>query len=121
MSKKILIVEDTQLWVDFYQQGLEGKDVTIISALTVEEAETAFFANSNIDLIVMDFSVPRTRTSKLTVDTLPLVRKFRETFPGPMIAASLSLFSSKILINMGCNSMSSKEDVPGNVISILCL
>ena len=110
---KVLIVEDEERWQENYKQDLGGK-VLIIEALTIKQAEEHFAANPDIAAIIMDACVPGGRPT-----TLPLVKKFRETFFGPMIAASSYTAYRKDLIWAGCDHEANKPDVPAKLLQIL--
>lgn len=97
MSKKVLVVED-EMWRFEYWQGKLGDRATIIGASTIEEGEELFGANPDIDVIVIDGCVPGSE-----LNTIPLVRKFRETFKGPMIAISGNGSFREELMKVGCN------------------
>ena len=115
MNKKVLIVEDSQLMQHRWHRDLGGKFV-LIGALSIEEAEEKFIANPDIDAIVMDACVQGD-----SINTLPLVRKFRRTFAGPMIAISSSSEYRDMLVSAGCNYESSKDALPRRLLAILDL
>ena len=110
---KILIVDDFKQWQNSWKRRL-GDKVEILSAFTIPEADALFSANPDINLIVMDACVPG---DELT--TPPLVRKFRETFKGPMIAVSSDEEYRKELMRVGCDHESEKEHLPKKVLEIL--
>lgn len=114
-EKKVLIVEDSKIYQEEWKKRLSGK-VEILSAFTIEEAEKAFTENHNFSLIVVDACVPG-----MKINTQPLVRKFRESFKGPMIAASSSFHNKEKLTNAGCNHRSDKDGVPGKIREVLSL
>jgi hypothetical protein len=113
--KKVLIVEDSRGWQSDYARQLNGR-VQILAALTIKEAEELFAANPDINAIVMDACVPGDSPT-----TPPLVRKIRETFAGPMIAASGAVWFRKQLMECGCDHQADKDDVPAKVIEVLSL
>ena len=113
--KKVLIVEDETYKYDKWRQALDSK-VVLIFAPSIKEAEEQFVANTDIAAIVMDACVPGDSPT-----TLPLVRKFRQTFTGPMIAISgLDVYRYQ-LIQAGCDHESTKDSMPAKVLEILGL
>jgi DNA-binding NarL/FixJ family response regulator len=115
MEKKVLIVED-QTWVhNHYHRKLDDK-VSVISAFSIEEAETLFAANPDIAAIVLDACVPGNRPN-----TPPLARKFRSVFAGPMIATSSDKGYRQDLVAAGCDSESLKENLPEKLLQVLGL
>jgi|SRR3989338_2547224 len=115
MSKKVLVVEDEEYIYEDWRREL-GNKVVLISALSIKEAEEHFTANPDIAAIVMDACVPGDEPT-----TLPLVRKFRETFTGPMIAISSVGSYRQELIEAGCDHESEKADLPQKLIEVLGL
>ncbi len=113
--KKILIVDDDLNWQKVWNMRL-GKKVILFSAFSVDEAEKIFAEHNDIDLIAMDACVPGDE-----INTKPLIKKFRETFNGPMIAISKSSLNRECLVKAGCNYESEKEWLHGNVLRILRL
>ena len=115
MSRKVLVVEDQDYLHDKWRRELDGK-VVLVSALSIEEAEEKFSANPDIDAIVMDACVPGDEPT-----TPPLVRKFRETFTGPIIAiSSLPEYRAK-LVSAGCDHESRKDALPAKLLEVLGL
>lgn len=113
MILKVLAVEDEEMIQNLWRRQLEGK-VEIISAFTIKEAEGKFSANPDVAVILMDGCMPGNE-----LNTLPLVRKFRETFTGQMIATS-SRFSWE-LVKAGCSYECAKTLVPSLLLEILGL
>ncbi len=115
MSKKVLIVEDEECKYDRWRREFDNK-VELIFAPSIEEAEEQFTASPDIDAIVMDACVPGDSPT-----TPPLVRKFRETFTGPIIAiSSLPEYRAK-LVSAGCDHESTKDAMPMKVLEVLGL
>ncbi len=117
MVKKVLIVEDMEefhvLWKGYLNDF--SSEIVLLSAFSIEEAEELFSANSDIDAIVMDACVPGDEPN-----TQPLVRKFRKTFAGPIIASSSVEEYRKELIKAGCDYESeSKATLPEKLLEIL--
>ena len=115
MLPKVLVVEDEFRHQRSWKDSLHGK-VEIMSAYTIEEAEGLFFANVDVALIVMDACVPGDDPT-----TPPLVQKMRETFFGPIIAASSDWGYRQELMAAGCDHECPKHAVPQTVVRILNL
>ena len=113
--KKILIIEDFHSFHSELASLLKDK-VLILSAFTIEEAEKKFDDDANIDLITVDGCVPGEE-----INTEPLVRKFRETFKGPMVAACRSPYFRSLLKQAGCDHECSKNELPKKILQILGL
>ncbi|MBI4156033.1 MAG: response regulator [Candidatus Zambryskibacteria bacterium] len=111
--KKVLIVEDDSDWQSIWKRKLEGK-IQTITASSVEEGERLFNENPDVDAIVMDACL-----SGEEPDTPPLVTKIRQTFNGPMIAASGSSTFRQCLKSYGCDYESKKHNVSDKVLEIL--
>lgn len=77
--------------------GLVGK-AEVISAKSIPEAKSLFQKNPDIDVIVIDACVPGEK-----INTLSLVRSFRKTYSGLMIAISTDGDYQKQLVEAGCN------------------
>ena len=115
-KKKVLIVEDRDTTQSGYRASLQD-DVQLLQAFTIEQAREIFGANPDIDLIVMDGCVPG-----FEINTPPLVREFRKTFRGPIIATSSSSDYRQELMLAGCShEVGSKGDVPDKVLALLSL
>lgn len=114
--KKVLVVEDDRWRHSQWRIGLDGKEVLFVSALTISEAEKLFAENPDIVAIIMDACVPGSRLT-----TEPLVKKFRETFAGPMIAASVDPNFRQMLLRAGCDYESEKDSVSQKLIEVLGL
>ncbi len=115
MLPKVLIVEDGRGYQAHWSTRLRGK-VEILSAYTIREAETLFFSSVDITAIVMDACVPGESPT-----TPPLVQKMRETFFGPIIAASSSEYYRQELMDAGCDHECTKTEVPQKIMEILNL
>ncbi len=115
MSHKVLIVEDKDYIQARWRQALDGR-VEVVSAFSIKEAMDKFATNPDVVAIVMDACVPGEEPT-----TPPLVTKFRETFKGPMIAASAAPWYRKELMRAGCDHESQKDDVPQKLLEILGL
>jgi CheY-like chemotaxis protein len=113
----VLVVEDDKRWQDNYRDSL--KDVArVIAASTPGEAYDLFYEHrQDIALIVMDGSLLGGG-----LDTLPLVREFRNAgFNGPMIAASSNKEWNAALMDggKGCDHNSEKYKAPGYALEVL--
>ena len=115
MNKKVLIVEDEEYMYKRWCQELDGR-VALLFAPSIEEAEEQFIANPDIVAIVMDACVPGDSPT-----TPSLVRKFRQTFTGPMIAISRLESYRRQLIQAGCDHESTKDAMPAKVLEVLGL
>ena len=115
MNKKVLIVEDEEYKYDEWRRVLDDK-VVLLFAPSIEEAEEQFTANPDLAAIVMDACVPGDSPT-----TPPLVRKFRESFTGPMIAISSLGSYRRQLVHAGCDHESTKDAMPAKVLEVLGL
>lgn len=112
---KVLVVDDNEGLQNAWRSALEGK-VELISALSIEEAKERFASNPNVAAIVVDACVPGSVPT-----TLPLVREFRRTFAGPMVAVSSDGDFRDMLMGEGCDCESSKGTLPQMLLRILGL
>lgn len=111
--KKVIVVEDDIFFQEMFSRVLSNK-VELLQAFTIKEAEKLFAENPDVSVIVMDACVPGSKPT-----TLPLVQKIRQTFSGPIIAASsLPEFRKELLI-AGCNHECEKIDIPRMVLKII--
>jgi CheY-like chemotaxis protein len=113
--QKVLIVEDEKYRYDRWRREFDNK-VMLIFAPSIEEAEEQFAASPDIAAIVMDACVPGDSPT-----TPPLVRKFRQTFTGPMIAISSVWEYRLTLVRAGCDHESTKDAMPAKVLEVLGL
>jgi len=118
---KVLVVEDEKFWHSIWRRQIafsskNGNEVVLISAFTIKEAEEQFAANQDLAAIAMDACVPGR-----ALTTPPLVRKFRETFDGPMIAISSSDDYQQVLVRAGCSHCSPKGDLVRKLFEIFGL
>lgn len=100
--KKVLILEDERYWWEVWRKNLDGK-INLLFASSVERAKEMFAENPDLDAIVVDACVPGDYPN-----TQPLVREFRKTFRGPIIAISSSAEYRDMLCDAGCNYESEK-------------
>jgi len=115
--KKVLVVDDNIDIQETFFQVLEYfiKGVEILRAYTVREAKEFFMENSDINLIVMDAQL----STEGIAETVEIIKKFRKTFKGPMIAASTSLELNKRLVKAGCDYQTPKDDIIDTLKKIL--
>jgi DNA-binding response OmpR family regulator len=114
--KKVLVVEDERYFHNSWRLDL-GNKVMLISTLSIREAEEQFAANPDIAAIVIDACVPG-----YLPNTEPLVRKFRETFTGPIIAISSSPEYRAKLVSAGCDhECGRKYTLPQKLLEVLGL
>lgn len=117
IMQKILLIEDTIHFQEQWALALTGVEVEIITATTPQEARDQFAKHPDVALIVMDGCL-------LTdfPNTIDLTKQIRQTFSGPMIAASRSSNINKQLREAGCNyEVDEKKFVPGHIVKILNL
>ena len=112
-KKKVLVIED-QVWQQDRWRDELGDRVEVLSASSIEEAEKLFSSNPDLAAIVVDACVPGNHPN-----TPPLVRKFRSTFVGPMIAVSTLESYRSQLVTAGCNHQSTKKLLPQTLLQIL--
>lgn len=116
---KILIVEDYASYRDLCHKGLKealGEEGYIgLEAATHQQAEEIFAQNPDISVIIMDACLDGN-----TPDTLDLIKKFRETFRGPMVAASTDSDHNTLLCNAGCDLRVKKSaNLANNIWSVM--
>jgi len=115
MKPRVLIVEDDPVLQMLWEDDL-GSKVEVLSALTIQQAEELFANNPDVALVVMDACLYDSG-----IDTIPLVRKIRKTFHGPMISSSGNPKYQKLLREAGCDHSCKKREVPEKVLEILAL
>ena len=107
--KTVLLIED----MDFLQNLIAdiihrhmGKDVNVLFAGTVTEAETIFNTHQGvIDLILMDTNLGRGET------TFELASKISKVFPHHIVAISTDPDNHKGMILAGCTDSCLKEEL----------
>ena len=112
----IFIVEDSPSCQKYYAD-IQKEQVTIVSARSLTEANEKWDSIQEIALVVMDGCID----NRDRPDTVPLIQKIRETFSGPMIAASSSVDYRKMLMRAGCSHEAAKPLVPAKVLELLGL
>ena len=116
--KKILFVEDEYHFQRKWNEVLGGKAL-ILHATSISKAEELFESNPDVAAIVMDGCVDGG-----VIDTIPLVKKIRETFSGPIVAASSSTTYTNMLVEAGCDyraPFGDKKAVPRMLVEMFNL
>lgn len=98
---KVLVVDDDKWLQKMITLQLEN-GIAVLSAHTLAEARTLFAANPDIRLVVLDGCL-RSAFQVQTPDTLPLIPEIRETFRGPIIAASSIPSFRQVMMEAGCD------------------
>ena len=102
--KKILIVEDSMLYINIYTEALAGKAELLI-AETVEEAIRLFNENTDVAVVVMDGCLNRNSV----FDTHKVIKHIRACgYTGHIIANSSG--NNRPLVNSGCNKVCTYGD-----------
>jgi len=107
VSKKILIVEDDDLYQNLFKRQGQRADFEVIQAFTIDEARTLFAEHNDILAIGMDGCVPPGNH----LNTEPLIRDFRKTFSGPIVAMSSDPDYQKNQLRAGCSHKCEKFDL----------
>lgn len=111
-NPKILIVEDYPELITYYEDELEGK-VTVLAATGFAQAEELFSMNPDIKIIVVDHTLDN-------FNGCILVKKFRETFKGPMIGTGS--WHTEFFVDCRCDyNVTWRTDVKNLVLKILNL
>ncbi len=119
MTKNVLVIDDSWDYQTKCAKEIHG-DVAVMGAQTLRQGEE-MFGKLVWDLIVMDGWIDSAGTIYDIPNSIPLLRKIRETFTGPIIAASGSPHARKKLMREGCDHEASKNEVPKKVMEILGL
>lgn len=113
----VFIIEDDADCQRLYAMELEER-VTIISAESLAEANSKWEQNNEkVALVVVDACVD----NRNYPDSQPFIRKIRETFSGPIIAASSSSVFRQDLLQAGCSHEARKVEAPAKVLDLLGL
>lgn len=110
---KVLIVEDGKQHQQEYTKALQDK-VELLQAFDFEDGERMFLENPDISLVVMDACIASDKPNSIR-----LLKKIRETFAGPIIAASADPSFRNFLVKEGCSHQAPKAQVPSLVCTIL--
>ncbi|MFC1633164.1 hypothetical protein ACFL1U_03470 [Patescibacteria group bacterium] len=96
---KILIVEDEFAPRMVWKEELEAAKLIVLQADCLKDARELFKSNPDISAIIMDMNIGMFACEQ----TDKLVKEFRETFSGPIVAASCDFDSNALLIAAGCD------------------
>lgn len=113
---KILVVEDSQMYIDAYKRALE--DVCQVLSATDQLRAVELFEKhkGSIRLIIVDACVPGDNPN-----THELTKRLRKDFTGPIIAASsMPLFAAEI-VKAGATEQQDKLKVAARVKQLLGL
>ena len=110
---KVLIVEDSQDIQEMFRDALAQR-MEVLSAFSIEEAKELFLKKQDLSAVAMDACVPGNKPN-----TMDLVRMFRQTFVGPMIAISSDDSYSRQLVLNGCSHRCEKYDLPEMLLRLL--
>ena len=113
--KKILLIEDDLDWLKRWQSPLTRRyAMDIICARSIGEA-LEVFPTKNWDLIVVDGCIGGD-----DFNSPPLIQKMRETYSGPMVAASRSRELMMEMKKAGCSHKANEKSfVPAIIEDIL--
>lgn len=78
MVKTILLVEDEESLISYLQPELEFEDYHVLTATDGESGWKLFQSNSDIDLVILDWMVPK-------LDGLEVLRRIRKISQKPVI------------------------------------
>jgi len=109
----VFMVEDELLFQMVCRDVLKGT-ASLLEAMTLKEAEDLFHRLPEVAIVVMDGCVPGT-----VLNTLPLVKRIRRVFTGPMIASSVDEKYRKALLKAGCTHARDKGLVPTLLLELL--
>lgn len=121
MGWKILVIEDNATTLKVMKDLVFERDprFTPVFVSSIEEAEKAFSAHVDIAGISVDGCVESEKPPVFgEPNTLDLVKKFKETFKGPIVAAS-SGFNSDLLAAGCTHQVESKYDICKKCFEIL--
>lgn len=111
---KILMVEDDRDVIRAWSLWLRQESIMLVAS-TVEQASELFIQNPDICLIVMDGCL-----TGFELETVDLIKKFRQTFAGPIVAASANRDYCLRMMEAGCSHDAGRKDkVPELVLSLL--
>jgi len=117
---KILIIEDDDSIINLYKNQLSnhihGEKIKYIFAKTTQESREKFYGNKDVSVIVVDGCI---LGSKERPNTTELVKEFRKSFSGHMIAASGRQDYRDLLVEAGCNDSHDKLEVHKKIAKLL--
>ena len=94
---KVLVVEDQECYWESIKHDLEAKEIVVLLATTIEEAEKLFKENPEVDAISMDACVPGDEPN-----TIPLLGKIiKSGYKGVIYVCSKSRTFVKLLLEAG--------------------
>lgn len=119
LPKKILVVDDDRDFQEFFAEKLlrivSAEKILILVAMNLQEARRLFAENPDIDLIIMDACM-----QSRWPNTERIIKEFRVTFTGPMVAGSSSKVFREQLMGWGCShNVERILYLPEKVIEIL--
>ena len=98
IERTVLIVEDEERWQEQFKSFLPDT-ATVLQATSLAQAEKLYSENPMIDFIIMTGCVDHADL----LDTIPLIKKIRETYKGEMVAISGSYDYVDDMIAAGCD------------------
>lgn len=110
---KVLIVEDSPEYQEIFAFSLH-QQTELLQAFSIHEAEKLFASHQNIAIIAVDACVPGSKPN-----TQNLVRYFRKSFVGPIIAISNLTRYNEELQQAGCSHAAQKHLLPQLILSLL--
>ena len=123
MKKVIFIVEDNKKTQTEMSYFFHDK-VSLIQAFSLMEADQILEQNSAFDLVIMDGCVPVQSDDMIPPykpATVPLIKKIRLAFQGPMIATSSDDEYRRMLVDAGCDHECEKFEAPRLALQLLGL
>ena len=95
--KKVLFIENEEAMLAIWVEMLSFAGIETVCATNLTEAEQ-MFALGGYDAIVLDACLETTST----IDCLPLLANMKQTFIGPIIAASNEEYNRAMQMAYGC-------------------
>ncbi|MFA6325188.1 MAG: response regulator [Candidatus Paceibacterota bacterium] len=116
--KRILFVDDSESMHNIFKATCEANEmnVEIISAFSADDFHREWDKDKHFDVVLMDGSLKKTIAS---CDTVPLVKKIRETSTVPIIAISGNDSWNGLLLDAGCNYSFNKDPNLSDLIRII--
>ena len=118
---RVLFIEDDEFVIDLIIRMLKKMPVEIILAKNKTEAERQFEDNiNNINLIIMDGSLPLSPSSGVICDTIDFTNDVRKKYSGVIIATSSDPSLREKLMKAGCNiECDDKLQIPEIISNLL--
>ncbi len=108
-QKLILIADDSQEVIEYYEKWLHEDGFVTISATTLQQLDEVFDASfDKIDAVVLDGCIPGDELNTLGF----IERALTNGFTQPIIAASSVADYRKMMVKAGCSAESEKKEVP---------